>query len=749
MESPLASKNCGKSTEFAKPILSAALLAFVLLYTTTARGLEPDALPDFYPLAPVQQLQQIIESPADEVQTLRNICTIILDGINNVILHIERNPAQPNPELEQLKESVSMLETFLASWTVTDSSSSDAPTYIPSAVVLEELTLALKRRIFVWESLLQAEAAEAAPITRLYEKSFDDINRLKERTLAVEQYFVRSRRVLDRQTGQTWGDYLETQSWLVELEAFQQQHVYPIRRVSLNTPFLPVDVLKTLGSRANRAVLRLESPTLTDEQRAFLNHPTVNSWREELQHWTVDIVAPIDALRLLEQYEATGGMSDMRAFSQFIEQLNTSRTEEYRQFGDSLRRQYGMANVRLFISSSLLNNHVPPPSSEVALFREVIQSQPTFGRRHTDTAFVVAFIPHPTRIQMSLDVAVDLATFSRSDAFATHLFNTGQTLVVAEKAIELTEKGFIAEPSEARILEHRVRLVRMETDFDGVPVVSRVFQNAVLNQYESRFPSARMETQHKILRQVRNQIDRETERRLQPINEQFRTLTQYADEEFGLRIEQRESRTEERWLLTSWGLHGEDALLGSTPAPETLPGAFADLKVHESLPNLLIGKLGFEGKRGTVAEFKEMLAEKFRQPALAELGENDDVEVMFSRHNPVVVRFVDGRIELTISIAALRLMRQTYRNFQVIVRYKPAHNAEGRLVLERDGYISLINVREQFVMRTVFGKIFPVSRPIPLVPKVLEGDSQFDYLTTGHCRIAQGWFALALVEKEE
>jgi hypothetical protein len=142
-----------------------------------------------------------------------------------------------------------------------------------------------------------------------------------------------------------------------------------------------------------------------------------------------------------------------------------------------------------------------------------------------------------------------------------------------------------------------------------------------------------------------------------------------------------------------------------------------------------------------------MLAEKFKQPSLAAPEENDHVEVMFAPYNPMVVRFVDGRVELTISIAALRLLGKTHRNFQVIVRYKPAFDSEGRLVLERDGYMSLIGSREQFILRTAFGKIF--SRPLPLVPKLLESDQQFDYLTTGHCRIERGWIALALVETPE
>jgi len=69
--------------------------------------------------------------------------------------------------------------------------------------------------------------------------------------------------------------------------------------------------------------------------------------------------------------------------------------------------------------------------------------------------------------------------------------------------------------------------------------------------------------------------------------------------------------------------------------------------------------------------------------------------------------------------------------------------------LKRDSYISLINApRAQFVLRAAFGKIFPESRLFPLVPKMLEDEPQFDYLTTGYCRIEKGWFALALVEKD-
>ena len=743
MKSPLASKNFSHHIKRLRAFLNALFVALILPCAVSAQ----DRI--FYPHVLDNQLWQIVESSADEVQPLQEICATLLENLNAVVTHIEQNPEQPCPAFSRFEESVRTLDVLRTSWSAKGSDREES--YVPSTAALEEITLALQRRVYIWRALLKAEEAEASPVTTLYDKSFSDVDRLKERTIAVEQYFTRSRRTADYKAGLTWCDYLETQSWLTELEACRQPAVMPIRLVSTASPAISVEMLTTLSGRANTTIHRLESPTLTNEQRAFLNHPTVKVWKEELQSWMADTVTPVNVLRFLEQYEATGGMSDMRALSRFIEQLTMSKTAEYQQLGESVRRQYGMPNVRFFLSGALLNNHLPPAVSEIASFRDVIQSQPTVGRRQTETEMEVSLIPHPTRVLTALDVGVDLATISRSDAFATQLFSTGRALIIARKTIELTENGFLTEPCEARIVGHQMRLARVDTDFDGVPVLSGLFRGVVFNQYESKSREARTEIQRKMIRQVRNQIDRETAIRLQPINERIKILSQYADEEFDLQVEKRDSRTAEDWLITAWGIRSKDALSSCTPAPETQSGSFADVKIHESLPNMLLGKLEFEGKQGTVAEFKAALAEKFRQPALAKPEENDHVEVTFASYNPVVVRFVDGRIELTISIASLRLLGQTHRNFQVIVWYKPAYDSEGRLVLERDGYISLVNVRvrEQFVMRAAFGKIFPVSRPLPLVPKVLENDPQFEYLTTGHCRIEKGWLALALVEKPE
>jgi len=745
----LENKDC--NAIFAKIILCAALFIFAILCTVYAQEQSStvNAFPDFYPHALVSRLQQIAESEASEVEPLRQTCLVILDDLSEIVRHLEHNPTEPSPALERLERAVVIFDALQRTWTVKTSVHSDRLPYIPSAAALEEISLALQRRIYIWKSLLYAEAAEATPITTLYHKTHGDVDRLKERTLAVEQHFITSRRGAERQMGQTWCDYLETRSWLTELDACQQSLAQPIRRVSfVAAPAIPVEVLQTLSLRANATLHRLESPKLTKEQRAFLTHPTINTWREELQRWSADVVAPLSVLRIVEQYETTGGATDMKALSALLDLLSDSKTAEYRQLGEHVRQQYGMANLRFFISSALLNNHLPSAAKESAPFREIIQDQPTFGRRHTETELAALLIEHPTRLLTSLNVRVDLATQSRTDAMGTQLTNVGQASVVARKLIELTERGFVVGPCEAQIVDHRMRLVRMTTDFDRVPLLSGMFRNAVIDQYESRRPGADAETRRKILQQVRGQVDRQVEKQLQPINKKFLDFIRYVDDEFDLRVENQNSQTQDDWLISSWGVHSRRTLMSNTPPPSTLSGSFADLKIHESLLNSLVGGFEFEGKQGSIGDIKALLAQKLKQPDLATPEENDDVNITFATHNPVTIRFQDGRVALTISIAELRLNNQSHRDFQVIVRFKPVCDSEGRLVLERDGTISLINVRAQFVLRAAFGKIFPVSRPFPLVPKILDDDPQFDYLTTGHCRIENGWLALALVEKE-
>ncbi|MDR0611822.1 MAG: hypothetical protein LBG58_17075 [Planctomycetaceae bacterium] len=623
--------------------------------------------------------------------------------------------------------------------------------FYPTATALEELLLGLERRLIIWGAAVQAETTHAFPISQYFGKKITDVQRLKERTLAVENYFLNKKNAVNysEHIGELWCDYLDTRSFLADLEACQKMFYQPNRRVSTLVSTIPVPMLIAFCDRANVVLLRLNDPQLTENQRRYLNVPVLAAWKEELTNWSADTVTPITLIRSMERFEETGGMSDMETLFRLATRLSFSRTPALRQLGLLTGELYGGPNVKVYISKVLVNHLLPPSKPEIATFRDVIQQQPVFGRRRTDTDIEMNFIPAENRILLSLDVSGTVKTTSRANAAITTLLTGGQAEYEAQKQIELTENGFQLAPCHVQVRKNRLELLNFQTDFDRIPLLSGLVRIAVRNQYESRQPDAKSETQQKITRQVRERVNREADDRFKEFNEKYREFANELSNRFNLFLEKKDARTEENWLLTSWAVRSQDFLSGNTPAPETPPGSFADLKVHESVLNMLVGKLNFDSKTATVGEIRREVAEKFNRPQFAEPGEHDEVQMAFAKYNPIIIRFVDGRIEISITMDSLKIQRQTYRNFKVVVRYRPMVTDDGELVLKRDPVINLINVsRGQLVLRTAFTTIFPPNRSFSLKPQFIKNDPRFVGLTTGHCRLEKGWFAVALVANE-
>ncbi|MDR0869988.1 MAG: hypothetical protein LBN39_04265 [Planctomycetaceae bacterium] len=602
-----------------------------------------------------------------------------------------------------------------------------------------------EQHVLLRELAGRAKSAPAVPLSRHFTKDVSDVRRLKERTREAEVFFHRS----GKNIGSLWCGYLDTQSFLTELEACEKSIGSPIRRVSATVSLIPLNELTAFCDRANAVLSRLNSPKLSDAQAEYLSSSALAGWKEELQNWTADTVSADCLLNAVEQYELTGGMTDMATLFRLASRMSFSCTAAYRDFGKRTLDLYGGANVKIYISEVLLNHLLPVQEPEAARFRETIQGQPVVGRRYTNSEVKMTLIPDEQRLLLSLDVSGNIQTASRASAFATTLFNRGQAEYEAHRKIELTREGFQLSPCEVKIPKNRVDLTNIKTNFDRVPLLSGMVRSIVLNQYEERQSDAKAETQLKMRRQVRARIEQETEETFLQFNRKFQEFSQTAEERFGLTFEPRHSATQDDWLLTSWTVQGQDTLCGSTPCPETPSGSFADVKIHESVLNMLAGKLGLEGKKAAVGELRKELAEKFNRPALAEPGENDDVEIGFAEDNPLVIRFTDRAVSITLNVKSLRLAGQTHRDFTVNVRYLPVKQEDGLLVLERDKYISLVNAqrRSQIPLRAAFGVIFSANKTFPLSVKLLETDPRFTALTAGQCRIQDGWFAVALVEK--
>lgn len=722
---------------------------------------------ELYPIALVKNLDRIQKSRVSAVQVLAKDCLKIRQTIQATVFYMEQGDAKNSQiEIEKLRDATIRWTELRShcSWEDVNvdlrgidkaKGVDEESLFVPSGVLLEEIQLALERRVILWQLALQAQCVSTIPLSTLFVKKIDDLQRLRQRTEEVENFFLgKQNEYRNTETvGPLWCKYLETETFLTELEACQNDLTRPNRRVSYTaTPHgeseIPVSMLVSFSDRANLILSRINDPELTPKQIEYLSEPAVVAWRQELKSWSTDTVQTAMLLRDMEKYENSAGMTDMEVFQRTAKRISVTPTPALRQLGQMTLDLYGGSNVKIYVSKILVNHLLPPSAPEVAAFREVIQGQQVYGKRQTSTDIEMNFLPHDERLLLSLDVKGSVSTSSRSFAFATTLFNRGQAQYSARKMIELTEEGFMLSPSKVQVTNNRLELRNFQTEFDRVPILSGLVRGVVRNQYEAREGGAREETKHKIARQVRNRVDKEADERFSVFNERYRAFMLESLARFDLFLEKKNALTEEHWLLTSWTVKSRNSLSGHTPAPETPAGSFADVKIHESAVNTFLSRLEFAGHQMTVGEFKERIAEKFQRPEWAEPEENDNVEIGFAAVNPVSVRFTEGGIDIAISIDSLKVQRQTHRNFKVFVRYQPALTPEGRLVLQRDGVVSIDAAKVPLVLRAVFSKIFAANRAIPLSPALLETDDRFHNLTTGHCRIEKGWFAIALISEE-
>ena len=733
------------------------------LLNSTSPFEEPDGEIGIVPVAGLllQRLEAICDSRVETVQPLQHWAEQTKRQIDGITLFLgQENLKDAEAQRVLLIHSTIQLAEFRKNWSSESISLSDeSPTsedYVPSSIALEELQLELERWILLWERSILTLASDAYPLARLYDKDVVDIRRLQERTQAAQDFLLGEKRTLAKglYVGELWSRHLGATAFLDDLKTCRNVIDQPNRRVAVTVSTIPVPMLVSFSDRANAILAKLDESALNNDQKKFLTVPAVTVWKEELRNWTTDTVSPSELLLAVDAYETTGGASDMAQLHHVTTRLLVSRSPAFRQLGRLTAELYGGPNIKVYISRILLNRLLPVSEPEVGPFRDVILERPVFGQRRIEKEVELNLIPADDQLLMSLDVKGSVQTTSRANAFATTLFSSGQADYTARKQIELTVSGFQLSPSQVDVRNNRVLLKNIRTEFDQIPILSGMFREVVLGQYESRRSEAKAETARKIASQAKNRIDTETTGKFNEINDKFRSGPLETLRQLGLSLEPQNAKTENDWLLGSWRMVGNGVLGGSTPAPTTQSGSFADLKIHESTVNALIGKLDIGGREMSAGEFRQEIAAKFLKPEFIdeEIDDDEDVEIAFASENPVIVRFADGRVEIVVSVETLRLPRQTFHDFKGIVSYRPVESPDGKLFLEREGIVSFENVKAQLGTRVAlgafFGKIFPVGRPLALSPKVFETDSRFADLRLGLCQIEKGWFSIAVVAKE-
>ena len=508
---------------------------------------------------------------------------------------------------------------------------------------------------------------------------------------------------------------------------------------------------RRISQLVNNVFLMQEYASLTDDQARLLKTPQIRDWFDELATWRSDPLHPLDLLAAYECYRQYRGTSDSSRLAELTRRMLGSKSRELQSFGQVVQNEFSHAHFKIYISKYLINTMLPKLEPEYGSVNETMSGRQVTGTRRANTQLNVTMIPDPNRLLMSLNFSGQVVTQTTTSSFPATLYNQSHGTYSASKQVELTSRGIVTGPANVTA-NSRVTLNNVETDLDFVPIVGGIIQGIAKDQYDSQQRQIQADARAKVISQTKQRIDSETDVRFRELNETLDRTFLSALRQREAVFEQHEAKTTQEWLHTAWYLSTPCSLGSDTKEPATPPGTIADLKVHELGVNAALERLELAGKQMTLRELKRYLVSIIGRPDL-DIPENDydQVVIAFADLNPVGVRFLQDRVELSLNLKRLQADDRAWENFCVIAGYVPDVTPEGIPCLVHRGTVQLdgrLSLKQQVVLRTIFSKILLQAETIPLRPKLFDNDERFADLATGCVRIENGWFAIALKPQE-
>ena len=197
----------------------------------------------------------------------------------------------------------------------------------------------------------------------------------------------------------------------------------------------------------------------------------------------------------------------------------------------------------------------------------------------------------------------------------------------------------------------------------------------------------RIARQH-VTSRVQEELDATVESKLKLANQQFQSRVLEPLKGLSLEPAVAAMHTNEERVTVRMRVAADEQLAACTPRPQALADSLASLQVHQSLLNNVVQRLELDGRSFTLPDLQRHLAHALSlDPKNFSEEYPRDMRIEFAR-DAVQVRFVNGRVEITLTVAELRKRPSSWRDFKVRVYYKPVRRGMD-LRFVRDGTVQL------------------------------------------------------------
>lgn len=464
----------------------------------------------------------------------------------------------------------------------------------------------------------------------------------------------------------------------------------------------------------------------------------------EVQQATAELVGLLAAV---ERFEGNPRSAPAAEVQQALREVAIVAAPKDDDIALAITNHYAAPNLRVSLREDFLTLLMPETTSRTESIRETVLGRPVRGQRVLEQTTSIRLTPDPDEICFDLVVAGDVATYGITDTGPISMASRGAGQFTVQKPVKICQQGLVVGPATASAT-NRARLTNVSTSFDSVPLMGSLLRTLARNQHAENLPAANREVAQKIIWQSCRQTDEESERKFAELTEQTEAKVWNPLVQLGLNPTPFMETTEEQAILRL-RLHADAQLAAHTPRPREPENSLLGIQVHQSTFNNAFNQLGVGGQQLSLEE----LFVRVQQRLGLEPNVPDDlpegVSVTFEAADPIRVEFTDGLVEIQVAIDALESGRRDWYDVIGQVSYKPVL-AGNRILLEREGPIRIGGPghrgRIEFALRTIFGKIFPKERPLPVLPKKITEHPRLQELVAAQAVSWDGWFAVALAD---
>lgn len=455
-------------------------------------------------------------------------------------------------------------------------------------------------------------------------------------------------------------------------------------------------------------------------------------------------------LSCLERYEASASAMDAAIVRESLASIAKSSSPTAIALARAVSDHYHAANVRIAVHRDFVSRMLPESTVTSNAVQEFVLGRPVKGRSTVEQSLAIRFVPHPNEIRMELVVNGEVASRTVTESGPVAIHSRGQATFTVHKPITVTPSGIAFGNARGTALSN-AQLASIETSFDNVPIMGSLVRSIAKTQHDEAKREANRAVSNKVLGRACRQVDQEAGPKLSKMAENIREKLWRPLVTLGLEPTPVSLETTDDLASVRLRLAASSQLAAHTPRPRAPADALVSFQVHETVANNAVAQFGFAGQRLELPELARLVCERLGLDPQVPDDLPDGVVVTFASSEPLRLECRDGLVHVRVALEAFEYGRRSWYDVVAKVAYRPVvHGAQ--VTLEREGPVQISGPghqgRMEIGLRTVFGKIFAQSRPVPLVPAKVIENPRLAALRAVQAVATDGWLAIALAEPQ-